>query len=428
MRSETCINQPLGNAPEEAQGGTLPRGSKTIRIPCDQNLYQEIIQDPKKFRSHLDMALNEHPELFPKAMSNGYQMYGITPPSVKMSLQIRRIMISATGETYSVHPSFLMPYMTGFASDVEHALFLHQLGVPYWALTHVFGRNDMYWYRLVTSFGRASIVGTTVKDPEKLPSDLIADEKHTSLKGEKIYAAMTVGENCILGATVCENAGEKALTEGYGKFAGEAKNVDPNYQAKTVNTDGWKATQNAFKTLFKAITVITCFLHAWINIRDRCKRSADLLEKLGNAVWNVYEAKNKRSFAQRIRRLQEKALQTLDKGIVLDKVLSLCAKSSLFSKFYDHPTAHRTSNMVDRLMRWQDKHLFNMQYFHGNLVSAEIGLRAWSILRNFQPYCSRKVGNRTELMCAAEQLNGFVYSDNWLENLLISSSMGGYRQ
>ena len=70
----------------------------------------------------------------------------------------------------------------------------------------------------------------------------------------------------------------------------------------------------------------------------------------------------------------------------------------------------------------------NMQYFHGTLASAEQGIRAWAILRNYQPYCSRTVGSKTELVCAASELNGFKYCDNWLENLLVATSMGGYRQ
>jgi hypothetical protein len=62
----------------------------------------------------------------------------------------------------------------------------------------------------------------------------------------------------------------------------------------------------------------------------------------------------KQIFAQRIRRLREYALSNLPKGVVRDKVISLCNNSSLFQKFYDHPNAHRTSNMVDRLMRQQN--------------------------------------------------------------------------
>ena len=37
----------------------------------------------------------------------------------------------------------------------------------------------MYWYRLEQSLGRFNIVGTTVKGPDSLPQDLLADENTT---------------------------------------------------------------------------------------------------------------------------------------------------------------------------------------------------------------------------------------------------------
>jgi len=83
--------------------------------------------------------------------------------------------------------------------------------------------------------------------------------------------------------------------------------------------------------------------------------------------------------------------------------------------------------MLDRLMRRQDRFLFNRQYFHRSLEAAELAIRAWAILQNFRPYSPRALGKRTDGACAAERLNGFRYCDDWLENLRISSSMGGNR-
>ncbi|NDY73406.1 hypothetical protein DO021_17345 [Desulfobacter hydrogenophilus] len=42
-----------------------------------------------------------------------------------------------------------MPYMTGFVKDVENPLFLRKFAVPFWALSHCFGKNPMYLYRLL---------------------------------------------------------------------------------------------------------------------------------------------------------------------------------------------------------------------------------------------------------------------------------------
>ncbi len=39
------------------------------------------------------------------------------------------------------------------------------------------------------------MVGTTVKQP---------DEKHTTISGEKVYAATTVDEHCFLGASIAK--------------------------------------------------------------------------------------------------------------------------------------------------------------------------------------------------------------------------------
>jgi len=47
--------------------------------------------------------------------------------------------------------------------------------------------------------------------------------------------------------------------------------------------------------------------------------------------------------------------------------------------------AHRTSNMVDRLMRFLDRAFFNAQYFHGLPESAENRVRALALLWNFCP-------------------------------------------
>jgi hypothetical protein len=56
----------------------------------------------------------------------------------------------------------------------------------------------MYWYRLECSLGRSSLVGTTVKAADRLPRHLVADEKHTTMAGEKVYLAATAGGGCGL--------------------------------------------------------------------------------------------------------------------------------------------------------------------------------------------------------------------------------------
>jgi hypothetical protein len=53
-----------------------------------------------------------------------------------------------------------------------------------------------------------------------------------------------------------------------------------DYAPQTVNTDDWLATQKAWQALFVTLTVIECFLHAFLKIRDRCKRLKTLFPQI----------------------------------------------------------------------------------------------------------------------------------------------------
>ena len=107
--------------------------------------------------------------------------------------------------------------------------------------------------------------------------------------------------------------------------------------------------------------------------------------------------------------------------------LGLCDKRAQFIGSYDHARAHRTSNMVDRLMKFIDRACFNAQYFHGRLVSAERRVRALALLWNFCPSSPSTVKKYHGQRCPAERLNGKRYAKNWLENLLVSGSLNGYQ-
>ena len=207
----------------------------------------DTIEDRKMFRRDLDGLIEKFPELFPDGIHDGYWLKEVRR-SKKSKIPTRRITVGS--DSYTIRPSFVMPYHTALTDEVEKALFLRKFNVPFWALAHVFGRDATYWYRMEQSLGRNSIVGTTVKNPELLPEDLAADEKHSRLKGEKVYVPVTVGSQCILGAAVSKDAGETGLTEAYGKFGREALDLNPGYRPKSVNTDGWKATINAWKSPF----------------------------------------------------------------------------------------------------------------------------------------------------------------------------------
>ncbi len=74
------------------------------------------------------------------------------------------------------------------------------------------------------------------------------------------------------------------------------------------------------------------------------------------------------------------------------------------------------------MARW----LASSRYFHGNVQSAELRTRAWALLHNYRTYCPRSAMSDT-FRSPAHKLNGFVYCDNWLENLMVASSCQGFK-
>jgi hypothetical protein len=170
-------------------------------------------------------------------------------------------------------------------------------------------------------------------------------------------------------------------------------------------------------------------LHAFLKIRERATKAlTEVFAQVGQKVWHAYRAPSKAAFAQRLRRLREWAEAALPDSPMKHHTLDLCDKRAQFSRSYDHQRAHRTSALVDRLIRFLDRACFNAQYFHGTLESAEQRVRALALLWNFCPSSPMTVKKHQGQRCPAERLNGKRYADHWLENLLVSGSMNGLRR
>ncbi len=162
---------------------------------------------------------------------------------------------------------------------------------------------------------------------------MLADEEHKYVKGKKAYIATTVGQGCIPGAEVCGKASEKDLTKGYGVFNNEAQTRKPGHHKLTVNIDCRAATKKAWTSLFLKISVIQCFLHVFIKIRDRAlKRMNGSFMELSEKVWDWYKAKTKGSFSQLIRRLKQWAVINVPQSVMKDRVQDLCKKGKPWTR------------------------------------------------------------------------------------------------
>ena len=97
------------------------RGHKTICIPCSQQEYERVVDDPEAFRRLLDQQIAATPDLFPPEIRRGYRMKDVYT-SRKTGCKLRRIELRNL-QSYLVRPSFVMPYLSGHTGDVQAPLF-----------------------------------------------------------------------------------------------------------------------------------------------------------------------------------------------------------------------------------------------------------------------------------------------------------------
>ncbi len=174
------------------------------------------------------------------------------------------------------------------------------------------------------------------------------------------------------------------------------------------------------------MALLSCFRHGWLKSRVRGKHIGEQIRAVGRRVWGAYRAPDRRSCAQRLRRLKEWAEEPLS-GVVLETVLDLCSKRPRWSIAYAHPGGHRTSNLVDRVLRQMDGYFEAGQHLHGSEEASRRHCRAWALLWNFAPWHPAVARRNGGWRSPAERLNQHRYHDCWLQNLLVSASLGGYR-
>jgi len=90
------------------------RGDKHICVPFESEAqYQECVADVAQYRAYLMTMHQQHPELFPQAMGEGYTFHD-RYLSRKQGVGLRRIKLTSTAEVFTLRPSFLLLSGVGF--------------------------------------------------------------------------------------------------------------------------------------------------------------------------------------------------------------------------------------------------------------------------------------------------------------------------
>ena len=90
--------------------------------------------------------------------------------------------------------------------------------------------------------------------------------------------------------------------------------------------------------------------------------------------------------------------------------LYIMPRCDRWSIAYRHPGGHRTSNMLDRLMRGMNRYFDHGQHLHGSLEACRLHCRAWALLCvvELAPWHPATARENQGWRCPAERLNHTV--------------------
>jgi hypothetical protein len=170
------------------------------------------------------------------------------------------------------------------------------------------------------------------------------------------------------------------------------------------------------------LTIVLCFLHGFLKVRDRCFKEYELHKK----IREVHDATSGADFRKRTDEFKTWFSARTWKAYVVEMTSKLWKRTEEYSVAYDQPGCYRTSNQIDRPMNRIKRILYSGRGLHGHRVSSERHLRGVALLNNFRPFAPRP-NRQSESQCPAHRLSGKLYSTAWVENLLLAASMNGYK-
>src|SRR6478672_3082875 len=165
-------------------------------------------------------------------------------------LTIWRIQCTRCKAVFTVLPHFVLRYRTMRPDVARDALLATHGGLSLeWCATicHI---SPMALYRVICAFGQHSLVSVLTRCGLRLPTYILADEKHSRCLTERVYLTSIVKGRVIwhLGYSASKSAA--ACTASYGVFQRAALAHEPSYQVRGVLTDGFDSTVSSMRTLF----------------------------------------------------------------------------------------------------------------------------------------------------------------------------------
>jgi len=154
----------------------------------------------------------------------------------------------------------------------------------------------MALYRLVCAFGSQRLVTVLTRCGLPLPTDFLADEKHSHCLRDKVYLPTLVRGRVLWHLGYTENASAMAFSESYGVFQRAVLPQDPTYRVRGILTDGFDSTIKSLQTLFPGARLGNCLRHALIKLPKKLAAIASPVRKALRSHFHtlLYRARQRR--------------------------------------------------------------------------------------------------------------------------------------
>jgi len=175
---------------------------------------------------------------------------------------IWRVQCTRCKAVFTVLPHFVLRYRQMRPEVARDALLATHGGLSVELCAVLYHISPMALYRLVCALGQPSLVTVLTRCGLPLPVYVLADEKHSRCRAEKVYLPTIVSGRVIWHLGYTEEASAAAFTQSYGEFQRAASQQEPSYRVKGVLIDGFDSTAKSLRTLFPRARLGHCLRHA----------------------------------------------------------------------------------------------------------------------------------------------------------------------
>src|SRR5713226_9409818 len=230
---------------------------------------------------------------------------------------IWRVQCTTCKAVFTVLPHFVLRYRQMRPEVARDVLLATHGGLSLELCAVLYHISPMALYRVVCALGHQGLVTVLTRCGLALPVYVLADEKHSRCRAEKVYLPTIVSGRVLWHLGYTEEASAAAFTQSYGAFQQAALQQEPSYRVKGVLIDGFDSTAKSLRTLFPRARLGNCLRHALNKLPGKLTAIPSAVRKtlrsqFHTLLYRVRQRKGLRVFAlgQRLRRFADHVATT----------------------------------------------------------------------------------------------------------------------